>query len=126
MKTFPPARRVASALRGGALLVVACAVSACGNPNGLGVADFGTITGRVVDTQSQLPISGATISIGNIVALTAPSDQGGFVLRNVPVGTQELRIDAVGWQRYKTNVTVTKNTATDIGVIALPSSLTGH
>jgi outer membrane receptor for ferrienterochelin and colicins len=125
MKTFPPARRVASALRG-ALVLVACALVACSNPNGLGVADYGTVTGRVVDTQSQLPISGATISIGNIVALTAESDKGAFILRNVPVGTQELRIDAVGWQRYKTNVTVTKNTATDIGVIALPSSLLSH
>ncbi len=118
MKTFPQTIRCAF---GSALL--AAALAACTNPNGMGVADFGTVTGRIVDTQSQLPISGATISIGNIVALTAPSDQGGFILRNVPVGTQELRIDAVGWQRYKTNVTVTKNKTTDIGVIGLPSSL---
>ena len=118
MKTFPQLRRVAFGIG----LVLAFA--ACGKPNGLGVAEFGTVTGRVVDTHSTMPISGATITIGNIVSVTAPSDQGGFVLRNIPVGTQDLRIDAVGWQRYHTNVTVTANQTTDIGVIGLPTSLT--
>lgn len=119
LKTFPQAL-------GGAFGfgLIACALASCANPNGLGVADFGTITGRVVDTQSRLPISGATIAVGNVVTITAPSDQGGFVLRNIPVGTQEVRIDAVGWQRYRTTVTVAKNATADIGVIGLPSSLT--
>jgi hypothetical protein len=118
LKTFPQAIRGAFGIG-----LIACSLAACKTPDGTAVADFGTVTGRVVDTQSQLPISGATISIGNIVALTAPTDQGGFVLRNVPVGTRELRIDALGWQRYRVDVTVTKNQATDIGVIGLPSSL---
>jgi hypothetical protein len=118
LKTFPQAI-------GGAFGIglVAFALVACKNPAGAGAADFGTVTGRVVDLQSKLPIAGATISIGNIVALTAPTDQGGFVLRNVPVGTQELRIDAIGWQRYRVNVTVVKDKPTNIGVIGLPSSL---
>ena len=119
MKTFPQLIRCAFGIG-----FIACTLAACANPNGLGVADFGTVTGRVVDTQSQLPISGATISVGNIVAVTAVTDQGGFVLRNVPVGTQEIRIDAVGWQRYKTSISVTKNQPTDVGVIGLPSALT--
>jgi hypothetical protein len=120
LKTFPHTRRVASGIG------LALALAACSGPSGLGQVAFGTVTGRVVDTSSTLPISGATISIGNIVTVTALADQGGFVLRNVPVGTQLLRIDASGWQRYTTNVTVTKDAATDIGVIGLPSSLTGR
>ena len=121
MKTFPQAIRGAF----GSGLAIAVLAS-CSNPNGLGVADFGTVTGRVVDTPSRLPISGATISIGNVVSVTAPTDQGGFILRNVPVGTQEIRIDAVGWQRYKTTITVTKNQSTDVGVVGLPSALTAR
>ncbi len=109
MKTFPQLLRVAF---GAGLFVSA--------------AQFGTVTGRVVDTQSTLPIAGATITIGNIVSVTAPNDKGGFVLRNVPVGTRPLRIDASGWQRYTTSVTVKKDQATDIGVIGLPSTLTSH
>jgi hypothetical protein len=100
-------------------LLTACAP----NPNGMGVADFGTVTGRVVDQQSVQPITGATISIGNVVTVTAVPDAGGFVLRSVPVGTQTIRIRAIGWQNYDTTITVTKDQTTDIGVIALPSSL---
>jgi len=121
LKTFPQLLRVAF---GTGLFVAACV--ARGNPHGFGAVQFGTVTGRVVDTQSTLPIAGATITIGNIVSVTAPNDKGGFVLRNVPVGTQPLRIDATGWQRYTTNVTVTNNRSTDIGVIGLPSTLTAH
>ena len=126
MKTFPHMLRgafgiglVCAALAGDALAVRAI-------PNVSAGPDVGTVTGRVVDLMSTLPISGATITIGNIVSITAQTDQGGFVIRNVPVGTRELRIAAIGWQRYKTNVTISKNAATDIGVIGLPSSLSGH
>ena len=103
---------------------VAGALVACApNPNGMGVADYGTVTGRVVDTPSLQPISGATIAIGNIVSITAVIDQGGFVLRNIPVGTQTLMISAIGWQSYRVQVKVTKNQPTDVGVIGLPSAL---
>ena len=106
-------------------LAVATLAACTPNPNGMGVADFGTVTGRVVDQLSQAPIAGATISIGNVVAVTAVSDAGGFVLRNVPVGTQTLTIRAIGWSRYAAQVTVTKDMSTDIGVIGLASSIGG-
>jgi hypothetical protein len=107
-----------------ALAIAVCAFASCGpNGNGMGVADFGTVTGRVVDTDSLQPIAGATISVGNIVSITAAIDRGGFVLRNVPVGTQTLSISAIGWKPYKTQVKVTHDTPADIGTIGLPSSL---
>jgi len=89
----------------------------------MGVADYGTVAGRVVDTDSLQPISGATISIGNIVSITAAIDQGGFVLRNVPVGTETITISAIGWQTYHGQVRVRKDRAADAGTIGLPSSL---
>jgi hypothetical protein len=119
VKIFPKTMRSAFAIG-----IAAGALSACGpNPNGMGVADYGTVTGRVVDTQSLQPITGATIAIGNMVSITAVSDQGGFVLRDIPVGTQTLTISAIGWQSYRTQIRVTKNQATDAGVIGLPSAL---
>ncbi len=119
MKIFTKSSRSAFALG-----LVVFAVAACApNPNGMGVADFGTVTGRIVDTSSLQPISGATISIGNIVSITAAIDQGGFVLRNVPIGTQTLSISAIGWQTYRTQVKVTKNAVTDIGAIGLPTAV---
>lgn len=119
MKIFTKSSRSAFA----AGLIAYAAVACAPNPNGMGVADYGTVTGRIVDTGSLQPISGATISIGNIVSITAAIDQGGFVLRNVPIGTQTLTISAIGWQTYRAPVKVTKNAATDIGVIGLPSAV---
>ena len=118
-KNFPKMVRSAFALG-----VSVCVLAACApNPNGMGADDFGTVTGRVVDTDSMQPISGATISIGNIVSITAVIDQGGFVLRNVPVGTGTITISATGWQTYRAPIKVLKNQSTDTGVIGLPSSL---
>lgn len=84
---------------------------------------FGVVTGRVVDTDSLQPIAGATITIGNIVAVTAAIDKGSFVLRNVPVGTRTLTITAVGWKGYSTQVTVSEDKPVNVGTIGLPSSL---
>ena len=119
MKNFPKTVRSAFALG-----LAVCALAACsGNPKGLGFAEYGTVTGRVVDTDTLQPIAGATIAIGNIVSVTAISDQGGFVLRNVPLGTQRLTIYATGWKPYHTEVKVLANQAADIGTIGLPSAL---
>lgn len=91
-------------------LVALCVPAACSpNPNGVGVADYGAITGTVVDRQSLQPISGATIQIGNAVVVTAPVDNGTFTLRNIPVGTRNMVITAIGWQTYSMSVTVDKN-----------------
>ena len=104
--------------------LVALALAAC-SPGGLDLTgDYATVTGRVVDTDSLQPIAGATISIGNIVSVTAAIDQGGFVLRNVPVGSRTLRITAGGWKSYTTQLDVKKDATIDIGTIGLPSSLT--
>jgi hypothetical protein len=118
VKTFTKLMRRAFAL---GLVAGALAVCAPG-ADGMDLA-FGTVTGRVVDTDSLQPIAGATITIGNIVAVTAAIDKGGFVLRNVPVGTRTLTIAAVGWKSYRTKVTVTQEKPADVGTIGLPSSL---
>jgi hypothetical protein len=114
-------KRVRSAF---ALGLAACALAACTlGPNGMGASGYGTVTGRVVDTQSLQPISGATITIGNIVAVTAAIDKGAFALRNVPLGAHTITISAVGWKSYTGQVTVLQDSGADAGVIGLPSSL---
>jgi hypothetical protein len=119
VKIFPPTTRGAFAFALGLCALAACAP----NPNGMGVADVGTVTGRVVDRDSLVPISGATISIGNIVSITAVVDNGGFILHNVPIGSQTISIAAIGWQSYRAAVKVTANGAVDAGTIGLPSAL---
>ena len=119
VKNFTKMVRSAFALGFGACVLAACAAG----PNGMGGIDYGTVIGRVVDTDSLQPIAGATIAIGNIVSVTAAIDKGGFVLRNVPVGTQTVTITATGWKTYRTTVAVAKNQPADVGTIGLPSSL---
>lgn len=119
MKNFTKTVRSAFALGLGICTLAACTP----NPNGMGFAGYGTVTGRVVDTDSLLPIPGATIAVGNIVSVTAAIDQGGFVLRNVPAGSQTLTISAVGWKPYKTQISVSQSQPADVGTIGLPSAL---
>lgn len=117
VKGFPMATRGAFA----AALVMCALVGCAPNPNGLGVADFGWIDGNVVDTQSGQPIAGATVSVGSVVAQS--SGAGYFRLDNVPVGTQTIRISAIGWQSYTAGVVVTKNAQTPLGNVGLVSTL---
>ena len=119
VKNFTKTVRSAFALGIGIGLLAACTP----NPNGMPFAGYGTVTGRIVDVDSLQPIPGATISVGNLVAVTAAIDQGGFVLRNVPAGSQTLTISAVGWKPYKTQITVSQNQPADVGTIGLPSAL---
>jgi hypothetical protein len=119
VKNFTKTVRTAFALGCAAVMFAACA-----NPNGNGFAGYGTLTGRVIDLDSLQPIPGATIRSGNMVAITAAIDQGGFVLRNVPAGPQTLTISATGWKTYTTKVTVVPDQPLDVGNIGLPSALT--
>jgi hypothetical protein len=101
----------------------ACALAGCApNPNGMGVADFGSVTGRIVDRQSLQAIPSALVSIGNLAATT---DAGGaFLIAHVPVGTQVVHISAVGWEGTTVTVSVTKDQTTAIpDPIGLVSSL---
>jgi hypothetical protein len=120
VKGFPIATRSAFAAA-----LVALALGGCApNPNGMGVADFGTVIGRVVDQQSQQPISGALVRIGNLAGQT--DGTGAFAINNVPVGTQTVLISAIGWQTATITVVVRKDTVTDAGdgrLIGLVSSL---
>lgn len=118
MKNFPTGLRSAFALG-----LAACALAACSPNDGMGVPVYGTVTGRVVDVDSLQPIAGAVITTGNIVSVTAAVDQGGFVLRNVPVGKRTLTITAVGWKPYQTAIDVRADQPVDVGTIGLPSSL---
>jgi hypothetical protein len=100
-----------------ALGLVFCALASC-KPT-----DYGSVTGRVLDTDSMQPIPGATVTVGNIVVVTAAIDQGAFILRNVPAGSQTLTINAVGWKPYQTQITVSSDKPVDVGNIGLPSAL---
>lgn len=98
------------------MLLVGITLAACENPNGQGVADFGTIIGRVLNSQNQQPISIGTVSVGSTIVLNlSTSDQGGFVLQRVPIGTQTLVISAPGYNPHQEQIEVQKDLSSQAG-----------
>jgi len=59
-----------------------------------------TLRGNVLDKQAETPLIGATVQVLNVEpAIGATTDiDGSFVLKNVPVGRQTLRITYVGYE----------------------------
>ncbi|HEY0799077.1 MAG TPA: carboxypeptidase-like regulatory domain-containing protein [Candidatus Baltobacteraceae bacterium] len=67
------------------------ALSACANPNGIGVQDTGTVIGRVYDTGSSQGLPNVLVSVGSLLAVNTAPD-GSFSLPNVPVGLQTVTV----------------------------------
>ena len=64
------------------------------------MAQTGTIKGIVVDKQSEVPLIGTTIELldqsTNVGVVT--NEDGRFVLENVPVGRQKIRVSYIGYE----------------------------
>lgn len=58
-----------------------------------------TIRGRLVDSQSEIPIVGATVMIfdNSNIPVTATDSKGEFTLENVPLGRQSVEISFIGY-----------------------------
>lgn len=98
------------------MLLVGIVLAACDNPNGGGVADYGIIVGRVLNSQNQLPISIGTVSVGSTTVLNlSTADQGGFVLQNIPIGTQTLIINAPGYNPHQEQIQILKDQTSQAG-----------
>lgn len=70
---------------------------------------LGTITGRVTDAGSGIPVSGAAVRIGT-TPLGAQTDQDGrYTIRGVSPGTVEVQVNRIGYEAKKGTTTVTAN-----------------
>ncbi|MGH7659761.1 MAG: carboxypeptidase-like regulatory domain-containing protein [Vulcanimicrobiaceae bacterium] len=96
----------------------------CGNPNGQGVQEFGTVTGRLLDDRSGEPlrVSPIYISVGSNV-VSSVDNQGGFTIKHVPIGKQTIQVNAIGYQSYSFEVNVVKDQTSDAGYVKLKSTL---
>ena len=73
-------------------------------------AQTGTIKGRIIDKQSELPLLGATVELLNMQeAIGVVTDQNGrFTIKEVPIGRQIIRIAYIGYESYTVpNIEVT-------------------
>lgn len=60
-----------------------------------------------VQDAEENPVSGASVSIGNISSTTGVA--GGCTLQNVPVGTQTIEVIATGYDEYSDTITVSNS-----------------
>ena len=56
-----------------------------------------TITGKIVDAKSQLPVVNVVVSIENANVTTLTDDQGSFIIENAVKGSQLLKITSTGY-----------------------------
>lgn len=81
-------------------------------------AQQGTITGRVLDRSTRLPLGGAQVSVG--VAATQANAQGGFTLAVAP-GTVSVLVTAVGYEPSSREVTIAGGQTATIDVLLDPN-----
>lgn len=96
-------------------LVGVSALAACSNPNGGGVQDFGDVAGRVLNSRNGQPITAGLVSIGAAATQLNASNQGGFDLRNIPIGTQTITVNVTGYDIFTQQVQVVKDQQTQAG-----------
>ncbi len=88
------------------------------DPNHIGVQDYGSVTGRVIDAKTNQPINSALVAIGTTVTATTDA-QGGFTLLHVPVGTETVTASAAGYTTSTVDIKVKKDLTTQMDYIKL-------
>jgi hypothetical protein len=113
----------------GLLLVLGAEGGGCSpQANVVGVQTYGTVTGRVLDATTNLPIANALISVGSGEAASTDG-RGGFVLERVPTGQQVVTVRAPAYTTVTTTVDVAQDQGVSIGYarlvpIAMPAGMT--
>ncbi len=100
----------------------------CAQPGVVGVQDYGSITGRVLDATTNQPIANALVSVGSLFTTTSDA-KGGFVLGHVPIGQQTVTVRDAGYHDVDITVSVTKDQSSSVGYarlvpIAMPAGMT--
>jgi subtilisin len=105
-------------LYGFGLVNVAAAVASVAPPV------TGTISGRVIDSNTQSSITGATITDGTRSATT--DINGVYALTDVPEGTYTVTASAIGYQEASQSVTVTRDSTStaNFSLQAVPQATT--
>ena len=89
----------------------------------MGVADFGSVSGTVVDSKTQQAIPQFTVSIGGQSRTVSPAANGAYSVTNIPIGTQNLTIFSIGYQTYnQPGIVILTNQTTQIPTIGLAST----
>lgn len=84
----------------------------------VGVQDYGSVTGRVLDATTNRPIAGAIVSVGSLYTTTADS-MGGFTLPRIPIGQQTVDARMPGFTTATANLRIRKDQTSQVGYLRL-------
>jgi hypothetical protein len=88
----------------------------------LSVAVYGSVTGVVTDNEQNMPIAGATVTVGDQTAVT--DSQGSYTISNALTGEQTITAEADGFEPYHLTVQVIENqTVTHNIVLSIDSTV---
>ncbi len=106
-------------------LVLTFSLTACANPNYIGVQDFGYIVGNVVDSTGKPIVNAVVTATGSSSGGTGYTGQnGGFDLQNIAAGEQTVTATAAGYNTSApVTVIVVKGQGVQAGNITLTSVL---
>ncbi len=85
-------------------------------------AQTGTVTGTVRDPQGTA-LAGASIVVKGTVLGAATSPDGGFQVRNIPVGTRELVVSMVGYRRMIAPVEIVAGTVARVDIVLVEAAI---
>jgi TonB-dependent starch-binding outer membrane protein SusC len=74
----------------------------------------GTITGRIVETGSQRPLSGVQVSVPGTGRGSLTNSEGRFVILNVAAGQVQLRAELIGYGTVNQTITVRDGETTTV------------
>jgi len=77
-----------------------------------------TLSGKVVDSETQQPLEGATVQIVETNLNTITQVDGQFIFQNIDVGTVTLKVRFVGFTELIQSIRIEKNIAINVPLIA--------
>ena len=89
----------------------------------LAAQNTGTITGRVMDSTTQQPLSGVTMQVVGTDRRTLTGEDGNFLLTDVPAGIQQLRASRIGYALQQQQVTVTAGATASVELALNPHAM---
>ena len=90
----------------------------CSNPNAIGVQQYGSIVGRILDATNNRPISGVLVSVGSLYT-TYSDPTGAFSLSNIPIGVQQATANAPGYAPTTVQARLRENQTTNLYYVRL-------
>jgi len=84
----------------------------------VGVQDYGSVTGRVLDATTNQPIAAAIVSVGSLFVSNADG-HGAFTIPHVPVGQQTVTARMPGYTTDAATVRIHKDATTQVGYLRL-------